>query len=221
MRVAAVIIAVTLFFGCAPVQRPSKVPGPARLTPEQQKAEALNLFKKVLEVAETKGDSPDGLQERVQLLKEMARRYPDAPLSQEAYWHIINIYLNKYYPPRIEEAERTYQEFLRLYPVSPMKNAIESTLNLFYFQHKMWDKLVQLHRERIKHFIATGTIDSPFYFYMYSLAKMNLGQLDEAEKGFKWIILKYPNTQAAKDSKRQLKKLQKMKNKTGGRNGRS
>jgi TolA-binding protein len=216
-----VVITCLGLLACAAIEN-QKVPPPAERKPtvQEQKEASLNLFKKVLKVAEEKGDTPEGLEERIALLKEMAQKYPEAPLSQEAYWHIINIYLNKFYPPKVKEAEQAYRQFLQLFPDSPMKNAIESTFNLFYFQHKMWDKLEKLHRARIKKFIETGRIDSPFYFYMYSLAKMNLGDLDEAEKGFKWIILKYPNTQAAKDAKRQLNNLEKLRNKRGGTNGR-
>ncbi len=208
-----------VFGGCAPKEkRPPQVP---QATVEEQQKKAMKVFQKVLEISEQKGPTPEALQEKIALLRQMPERYPDAPISQEAYWHIINIYLKQFYPPKVEEAERTYREFLRRYPNSPIKAAIESTFNLFYFQHRMWDKLERMHRHRIKQFIETGRIDSPFYFYMYSLAKMNLGELDEAEKGFKWIILKYPTTQAAKDAKRQLKKLKKLRIKKGGTDGRS
>lgn len=167
MKQTLLLIICLALVGCAAVQ-PKKAPTVQRkkLTVKEQQQASLKLFKKILQVAEQKGDSPDALQERIRLLKEMARKYPDAPLSQEAYWHIINIYLNRYYPPKVDEAEQTYKEFLKEYPDSPMKSAIESTFNLFYFQHKMWDKLEALHRQRIKHFIETGSIDSPFYFYM-------------------------------------------------------
>ncbi|RME64769.1 MAG: outer membrane protein assembly factor BamD [Nitrospirae bacterium] len=212
-------LVVFVFSGCATVEeKPSEAPKPSV---QKQQKEAMNLFQKILEVSEQKGPTPEALEEKIALLRQMPERYPDAPLSQEAYWHIINIYLNQFYPPKVEEAEKTYREFLKKYPRSPLKNAIESTFNLFYFQHKMWDKLERMHRARVKKFIETGRIDSPFYFYMYSLAKMNLGELEEAEKGFKWIILKYPTTQAAKDAKRQLKNIEKLRKKTGGTNGRS
>lgn len=199
---------VSVVFACAPaVQKGAKVEKAQpvqKLTIEQQREKANQEFANVLEIVEKVEKRSDAVPEIERRYKNIIENYPDAPLAQEIHWRLVELYLRDYNPPRIEDAKAVFTTFKERYPQSPLKTAIEDTMTRFYAAKGMWDELLELHDYRIRRFVETGKIDSPFFLFMYAEALRNLGEKQEALKGYNWVIKTFPGTQMADIAKRRL-----------------
>ncbi|MEK7333505.1 MAG: hypothetical protein AAB017_09025, partial [Nitrospirota bacterium] len=80
-----------------------------------------------------------------------------------------------------------------------------------YYANKMWDRLLRIFTPHVKKFIATWKLDRPYHLFMFSEAKFNLGDLIEAEKGYKIVIEFFPKTTEGETSKKRLEEIKKLK----------
>jgi len=176
------------------------------LSAEVQTQKAMEVFEKILKLTENSSRTevlPKLETEYLRIIKE----YPKALLAPECYWRLVLIYLNDYNPPRIEKAEALYGEFIKKIPDSTLRPLIEEALSKNYVLDLKWDKLLRLYTPAIKQFIEKGKKPRVYELFMYSEAKLNLGDLEEAEKGYKIIIDQFVDTPEARESKKRLEKI--------------
>ena len=140
---------------------------------------------------------------------DIINKYPQASVVPECYWRLELIYLNDYNPPHIEKAEAIYGEFITKFPDSTMKTLMEEPLSDRYYKNSEWDKLLKLYTPAIKQFIEKGKKPKARELFMYSEAKLNLGNLTEAEKGYKLVISQFPESGEARESAKRLEAIQK------------
>lgn len=193
-----------------------KVTPEKKLTPEEQSQKALEVFNRILSLTEGVEDRQAILPQMEALYEEIIENYPDVPLVEESYWRLITISIEEFKPPKVDKAEKLYQDFFKKYPDSPLEIYIEETFGTFYYTNKMWDKLLRFFTPQVKKFIKTGKLDSPYHMFMYSEAKFNLGDLAEAEKGYKIVIEFFPKTKEGETSKNRLEEIQNLKKQAGG-----
>ncbi len=183
-----------------------------KLTLEEQDKGAFEILNKILGLAEKTADRQALLPQMEALYEEIIDKYPDAMLVEESYWKVIAMDIEEFKPPKVDKAEKLYRDFFRRYPASPLNAHIEKTFGQFYYTNKTWESLMRIFTPRIKKFIQTGKLDSPYHMFMYSEAKFNLGDLVEAEKGYKIVIEFFPQTGEGEASKKRLNEMQKLKN---------
>lgn len=176
------------------------------LSAEVQTQKAMEVFEKILKLTENSSRSevlPQLETEYLRIIKE----YPNASLVPECYWRFILIYLNDYNPPLTEKAEALHGEFTKKFPDSTLRPLIEEALSKNYLNGLKWEKLLRLYTPAIKEFIEKGKKPRVHELFMYSEAKFNLGDLEEAEKGYKIIIDQFIDTKEAMESKKRLEKI--------------
>lgn len=178
---------------------------------EEQEQKVNELFGRILSLTEAAEDRQSVLPQMEALYDEIINNYPDVPLVEETYWRLIALSVEEFKPPKIDKAERLYKDFLRRYPNSTLTFNIEQALGQFYYANKMWDRLLRTFTPYIKKFIATGKLDRPYHLFMFSEAKFNLGDLIEAEKGYKIVIEFFPKTTEGETSKKRLEEIKKLK----------
>jgi TolA-binding protein len=179
------------------------------LTPEEQKRASLEVFKEILKAREKRPLTPETIKNVESLYWRIIREYPESPLAQESYIHLIKLYLRDYNPPQLDRAEGVYREFITTYPSSPVREKLDSLMTAYYYSNQMWKKIIEIHYDRIRRFIETGKIDNPYFLYIYSEAKLHLGDTEEAEKGYKWVIKLAPGTNTAVKAQTRLEQLRK------------
>ncbi|MGW8272357.1 MAG: tetratricopeptide repeat protein, partial [Thermodesulfovibrionales bacterium] len=208
-----------LVLSCAGLKPPEKVepgvPAPARpltkpqsdLSVDEQQKRSLDAFSRVLDVSE-QPDRAVALDQKTQLYYEIIDLYPDAPLAQESYWRLVEVYLREYDPPRKAEAEAMFKELKARYPQSPMLGPIEGSIARFYHTYGFWNDLLALEKPYVEEYVRTGQLSSPTALFLYSEAKMNLKDLKEAYKGFKIVVSLFPDSSEARVAKERLERIQ-------------
>lgn len=194
------------FVACAPPVKREEAPVPVVLSREEQEKRSLEAFNKILEILES-SPREEVLQKVEEIYLDIINNYPEAPLAQESYSRLIILYTKDYTPPKIDDADRLYTRFLKLYPDSPFRKEIEQTLTRFYYDKKLWDKLLNIQIPYIRDYIKTGELKTPVHLFYYSEAKFGLGDLKEAEKGFRTITVLFPESPEAKLSKKRLEEI--------------
>jgi TolA-binding protein len=214
-KFAPLFIVATLLISCATAPDAGKtaepsVPAMARLPLNEQERLSQEMFEMILEL--TANEERASIIPRMEAMyREIIDKYPDAPLAQESYWRLIIMSIEDKNPPDIERAEAVYREFNAKYPGSPVKAAIDDTLMHFYYSIEKWDYLINILKPYIREYIKTGMLNGPYTLFLYSEAKLNLGDTVEAEKGYKIIIDTFPKSTEARISKLRLEKTQKKK----------
>ncbi len=213
MRYLLCALAAALLFpwGCAtaPKKEPPEAKPPEaakRLPPKEQEALALQTFTEILELT---ADVPKRqvLAQMQELYWKIIREYPDSYYAKESYWRLIIIHLEDFQPPRIQRAMELYREFLQKYPRHPVRLAIEDTMVRFFYKAKLWKELLEIVNPVVREFVRTGELKGPFFLFLYAEAKRALGELEEAEKGYRHVIGLFPSSTEAKISRRRLKGL--------------
>ncbi len=221
-RLLFILLLAFLIMDCAPrvskkttvqseaLKAPEQTEQHEQLSPQEQKIRSLEVFKKILRLRES-ATGPEVVKEAEALYNEIIQKYPASPLAQESYLHLIKLYLRDYSPPEIQKAETVYSKFIEQYPTSPLRARAEDLMTRFYYGFRMWKKLIHLHKGRIKKFAQTGNIDNIDYLFFYSEALYHLGDLQEAEKGYKWVIKKAPQSNTALKAKNRLQEIEALK----------
>ncbi len=178
------------------------------MPPAEQDKRALELFQKIYETLD-KGKRAQVLPEVERLYQELIDSYPDAALAQESYWRIIVICLNDHTPPAFDRAEAYYNRFIARYPASQVKGEIDKALSDSYYRNKQWDRLIKLFTPSIRLYIEKGKLSKPQDMFMYAEAKLNLGDLVEAEKGYRIVVALFPKTREGALSAARLEEIRK------------
>ncbi|MBI4689314.1 MAG: tetratricopeptide repeat protein [Nitrospirae bacterium] len=192
------------------------IPEKKTLSIEEQEKKATEIFTEILSLTDGAADRAAIIPQMEALYIRMIEDYPDVPLVEESYRNVIYMDLMEFSPPKVDRAEKLYQDFLKNYPDSSVRIPIEQTFGQFYYTNKMWDRLLKFFTPRIKRFIETGKLETPYHMFMYSEAKFYLGDLTEAVKGYKIVIAFFPNTNEGKNSENRLKEIQNLKKQAGG-----
>lgn len=179
-----------------------------KLSAEEQDRLSFEVFEEILNLTSDKPRA-EILPQMLEAYRKIASLYPDAHLAQESYLQMVNIYLNDFTPPKTDMAEDAYREYMKLYADSPFRAVIEDKLVRFYYATDAWDKLLWITRPAIAKYIKEGTLEGPFFLFLYSEAKLNTGVGTEAEKGYRTIIELFPQSTEAKVSQKRLIEINK------------
>ncbi len=199
---------VFVLFSCAaPPKEKSRQLRPA-LSVEEQKARAMQKFNDVLTVSQSSKDKSVVHPKMEKLYKELISDYPDAPIAQESYWKLMEMYVEKQFPAKYDKAEETYYRFVGDYPQSLLKPMVDRMLSLRYFKDKQWDRLLKLSTPVYRSYVDEGKRTSPFLIFSYAESSFWLGNYVEAEKGFIVVVINFPEFSMMKQSKARLVYLQ-------------
>ena len=187
------------------VETPAEVAKPQVYTKEQR--ETLDIFTQILEIYESAENRQAAAQEAEVLYARIITEYPDTPLAQESYWKIITMSVRDYSPPDFDKAETFYNEFMAKYPGSVLKNAVNQTLINSYVRHAEWERLLKFCTPAFMEFKDEGKEPTPLVVYMYSEANYRLGNITEAEEGFKAAMELYPTISYGKMAKKRFEEI--------------
>lgn len=203
------ILSLFLLMNCAGVQvkEEGKEP-PAEpeegLSLNEQEVKSIEKFNEILMVSRASKDRKAVLPRMEKLYSELISDYPEAPLAQESYWKLIEIYVEDYSPPEFDKAEELYKSFNTAYPASPLRGMVDRTIAVSLYRHKEWQRLLRLSTPFFSKYAESGEVRTPLFIFMYAEAHFNLGNYDEAEKGFRIVIEKFPQLNEDKRAQQRL-----------------
>lgn len=177
------------------------------LAPTAEETKSLELFTSVLELAESTDDRKSVLPKIEELYEKIIRDYPQTPLAQESYWKLITIYVEDYSPPAYDRAEMKYNEFIEKYPQSYIKGFIDDTLSNSYYKNADWNGLFKFTSPAYQEYLEKGKQPRASMMFMYSEANYNLGNIEEAAKGYKIVSELFPKLIVGIKSKQMLGKI--------------
>jgi tetratricopeptide (TPR) repeat protein len=206
------VFIIVLIYSCAAAPKKEEIkPPPAETkvapSPTAEETKSLELFTSVLELIESTDDRKSVLPQIEVLYENIIRDYPDAPLAQESYWKLITIYVEDYSPPAYEKAEIKYNEFLKKYPQSYIKGFIDDTLGNSYYRNADWNGLLKLTTPAYQEYFEKGKQPRASMIFMYAEANYNLGNIEEAGKGYKIVSELFPKLIVGIKSKQMLEKI--------------
>lgn len=209
-----VLLAVTI--ACAPAvvkeQPPPETEKPAvpegKLSPKEQDERAMEVFEEILELT-TNPERQTVVARMESLYKEIIVVYPNSQFAPESYYRLIKINLDDFTPPKVTEAKELYKEFTEKYPGSGLKPAINDTIARSYYNNGLWEELLEFCTPAVKDYIKTGSLNGPFFMFLYSEAKFMLGDMAEAAKGYRIVTRMFPNSSEARLSKNRLEDIEK------------
>lgn len=178
------------------------------LAPKEEESKSLELFTEILELVESTDDRKSILPMIEERYDKIIRQYPEAPLAKESYWKLITIYVEDYSPPDYDRAERKYNEFLAKYPQSFMEGFIQDTLGNSYYKNAEWNRLLKLSAPAYQEYIEKGKEPRASSIFMYSEANYNLGNVEEAEKGYRIVTKLFPKLIVGIQSKKMIEKIE-------------
>ncbi len=188
------------------VEKVPEAPTKPKLTVKEQNELAMKAYNDILDMT-IENRKRDILPELEVAYNDLISRYPDSFLAQESHWRLISMNLVDYPSPRIDVAEKYYDEFLQRYPGSKMKMILDDTMARYYYRNRLWDRLVKKCSSYVRDYVSTGKINTPLFMFLYSEAKFNLGDPVEAEKGYKIVIHHFPGSTEASISKERLARM--------------
>jgi tetratricopeptide (TPR) repeat protein len=199
------LMAASLFSACAAV-REKKPPEVIKKTipVEEQKRLARKKFEEILDVSDSSKDKSVTYPKMEKLYLELAEKYPDAPLAQESYFKLIELYVRKHIPPQYDKAEEVYYRFTKAYPRSPVKDLVDRTLGIMYYKDKKWESLLKMTTPIFLNFVEKGERSQPFMLFSYAESNFQLRNFDEAERGFKILLEEFPDFSEKRLSKARI-----------------
>jgi TolA-binding protein len=180
----------------------------AGLSVEEQDRRALVLFQQVFDILQS-SDRKSVVPKMEALYREIIDNYPKAALTQESYWRLVLTYLKDNNPPAFEKAEAAYREFVVKYPGSPFAREIEGDISDAYYRGGKWESLLKFYTPAVRQYVENGTLARPRDMFMYSEAKMNLGDRVETAKGYKIVIARFPDSRESSVAKQRLEAIEK------------
>ena len=161
---------------------------------DKRAGEALREASRLLESRSRK----QNLMKVENLYLNVINAYQESRLMPEFYVRLISLYLTDYDPPAFGKAEALRNRYLERYPAATMKRTIDEMLAHKYVAHAEWEKLRMLYLPAIRRFIEAWSMVQPFDILMYSEAKFNLGDHEEARKGYTIVIKFFPDSDERK-----------------------
>lgn len=211
------VLTVVLIYSCAAAPKKGetervaeiKPPAETKLAPAhtEEETKSLELFTNILDLIESTDNRKSVLPKIEGLYENIIRQYPDAPLAQESYWKLITIYVEDYSPPAYDKAEIKYNEFLKKYPQSYIKGFIDDTLGDSYYKHTNWNGLLKLTSPVYNDYLENGKQPRPSMMFMYAEANYNLGNIEEAGKGYEIVSELFPKLVVGIKSRQMLEKM--------------
>ncbi len=212
LKAALSALACLALFSCAPSEKkpPVEVPPPqpavVKLPFEVQEERSMRVFEEILELT-ADVDRLTVLPELKAGFYKIINEYPDSRLAPESYMRLIVMALRDYIPPRVEEAEMLYHEFLKKHPAAGQRIGIDDVMIRFFYKNQLWEKLLEYTTPVIRAYLSTGNLRGPFYMFLYSEAKLHIGDTVEAEKGYKIVVEKFPRTAESLVAKDRLEEI--------------
>lgn len=198
----------------APVDREDAEPLPDKkevFSPEEREKKAFEKFNEVLIVKRSSMDKKTVLPKMEKLYLELIEEYPDVPVAQEGYWKLFEMYTKDYSPPLYDKAEKLYDEFVTNYPQSGLKGLVDKTLALSYYINKDWERLLKLCEPEFRKYTKEEKPPYPLLIFMYAEANFHLNNFDEAEKGFRIVMDKFPQLNENRRAKDRIQFIEKRK----------
>lgn len=189
---------------------PPEAPAEKKMSTDEQEAHAEEIFASILEMT-ADVDRVDALPDMERAYREIIDSYPDSGLAQESFMRLINIQINDYEPPRLMEADALYREFIEKYPDSPIRTSIDDNIMRMYHRNRLWNRLLIASSQYVKDFIDTEDLRYPLFLFFFTEARYHLGDIFEAEKGYRIIKELKPGTLESKISANRLKEIEKSK----------
>ncbi len=189
-----ILVSVFILTACATApDKKSREPIVSTVPVEEQKVGAMKKFNAILNVKSSPDNKVAALERKEQLYHELISDYPDAPLTQEVFWQLMQLYIKEYKPPAYEKAEELYEMFISTYPKSVFRGLVDKELGYSYYKNEVWQSLLEMSAPIYKEYIDSGVIPAwkPMIF-MYGEANFQLGNRDEAKKAFLIVQEKFP-----------------------------
>jgi len=216
--VSFAIAVISLLSACSTVQQTGVTEKPEEIRPvaaekakvvhpTKREAESLRVFSDALDLIQSSEDRKAVLPQVENLYRKIIKEYYDTPLAQESYWRLISIYIDDYSPPDYEKAESLYMEFIKMYPVSPLKGFIAETLGKSYYRSAQWDKLLKVCTPVFREYTEEGKRPKPSLMFMYAEANFNMGSVAEAERGYEIFLEVFPRTGNSIKAKARLEEI--------------
>ncbi len=183
---------------------PTKAP-PTVYTKEQK--ETLDIFTQILDIYENAESRQAAAKDAEVLYTRIIKEYPGTPLAQESYWKLITMSVRDYRPPDFEKAEKHYEKFISKYPDSVLSNAVNQTLINSYVRYKEWARLQKFCTPAFMQYKEKENKISPLVLFMYSESNYRLGNIAEAEEGYKTVLELYPTISYGKRAKKRLEDI--------------
>jgi tetratricopeptide (TPR) repeat protein len=206
----SILIIVSLLSACAtaPEQKPSDMIKPS-IPLEEQKTLAMAKFNDILTLRESTHNRDAIRPELENLYLDLVTEYPDAPLAQESYWKLIEMYLKEYSPPEYDRAEELYGRFVQLYPEpGMMKIMIDRSLGIMYYKNREWERLLKLTAPLFRAYVDEDKRTAPFLLFSYAESNFQLRNFDDAEQGFKVVLKDFPDFSENRLSKARVTYIQ-------------
>ena len=179
------------------------------MPPQEQEEKSFEVFESMLE--ETTGKS---IEEKTPVLdagyRDIIRNYPDSFLAEESYLRLMLLNLENYDPPRVEEAERVYREYFRIYPAPRLNNAMNDSLARIYYTYGYWDRLAAFCVPMVKRYLEGRAASDALYLFYYSEAKLRLGEPGEAAKGYVLLQRQFGKGELGRQSADRLKAIEEL-----------
>ncbi len=206
------LIAMVVFSACATAPKEkAREPIKKAIPVEEQRTLAMKKFNDILLLSRSTRDKKVLLPKMEQQYLELVNDYPDAPIAQESYFKLIEIYVNKQVPPQYDKAEKLYIQYASLYPESPFKNLVDRTLGVRYYKDKEWGRLLRMTTPVFDSYVKKGKRPPPFMIFSYAESNFQLRRFDEAEKGFNILLEKFPDFSDNKLAKARITYIQRKK----------
>ena len=207
------IFLVFLFSSCATTPKEKKaylkpdIETTKIISPEEREKKAFLKFNEILIARRSAKDRKSALPRMEKLYIELINEYPDVPVAQESYWKLIEIYVKDYSPPLYDKAEALYGKFLKKYSHSGLRELVDKTLGISFYRNKEWERLLRLSTPEFMEYNRGGKAPFPFLIFMYAEANFRMGNFDEAEKGFKIVLEKFPQLKEEKKAKARIAEI--------------
>ena len=170
------------------------------LSLEEQIRLSSKEFIKIYELSPGK-DRSANLEQIINQYYLIINQYPDAPLAEESYWHLIKIMVNDFQPAKKSEALELYNKFITNYPDSILRNVAADTLMRFYYHNKLWHDLLEMTAPYINEMKLIASLETPVPVFLYAEAQFHLDDIQEASKGYEAILNYFPDTLMARIAK--------------------
>jgi tetratricopeptide (TPR) repeat protein len=179
------------------------------LSLEEQIRLSSKEFIKIYELSQGK-DRSANLEQIITLYYRIINQYPDAPLAEESYWHLIKIMLNEFQPARKSEALELYNTFVANSPDSFLINIAADSLMRFYYRNKLWHDLLEMTAPYINEMKTVAVLETPVPIFLYAEASYHLDDLQEAARGYELILKYFPDTLMARITRPRMVEIKKI-----------
>ncbi len=178
------------------------------LSREQQEEAAQKVFMSILDMTSTP-DRASIIPELEKSYLSIIRDYPLAGLVHESYWRLVLIAVNDYTPPDFEKALTYVEEYERKFPDIGRKSVVGDVLAEAYYRSARWEDLLKYCRPVVKEYIDKGVLTRPNELFWHAEAKLHLGDREEALKGYRIVVEKFPRTLAGSMAQKRLADMEK------------